>query len=350
MAEDRGGVAMRRREREGRVRTAREEEAPPLVPDSELMKTLSAPFTAYLAPPGFANELQQELGEISAIHGRLVLASGPPRVAHWAQNVWQKPQILTVSSIKDAVRQLRSIQRNWYCYSVHLHRRSALVTEQLPHVSAKTLTFPSALPSAPLGSWTFLDKETVLASPTCSSPFAHGEARFVEDHENPPSRAYLKLWEALTLFGQCPAPAERCLDLGSSPGGWTWVLGQLGCAVISVDKAPLDPRVARLPNVEFLQESAFGLEPTNLPDIDWLFSDIICYPKRLHDLICRWIQNPRMKHVIATIKFQSDTDFEATSRLAQIPGARLIHLHHNKHELTFFWTRPEGASSRTLPA
>jgi 23S rRNA (cytidine2498-2'-O)-methyltransferase len=338
---------MRRRQREGKVRTSREEEAPPLVPDSALMQTLSAPFTAYLAPPGFANELRQELGDAWAIHGRLILASGPPRSAFWAQNIWQDPQVLTVTSIKDAVRQLKRIQRNWCCYPVHLHRRSALVTEQLPHVSAKTLTFPSTPLSAPLGSWTFLDRETVLASPACSSPFANGEARFVEDHVNPPSRAYLKLWEALTLYGQIPGPDERCLDLGSSPGGWTWVLGQLGSTVVSVDKAPLDPRVMALPNVGFRQESAFGLDPTSLPDIDWLFSDIICYPRRLHDLICRWIENPRLKHAIATIKFQSDTDFETTSRLAQIPGARLLHLHHNKHELTLFWTRPEEPSPST---
>ena len=79
----------------------------------------------------------------------------------------------------------------------------------------------------------------------------------------PPNRAYLKLWEALTLAanmpdGRMPRPGELCLDLGSSPGGWSWVLQKLGARVISVDKAPLDPadRIAarhRVPRDERLR-------------------------------------------------------------------------------------------------
>ncbi len=341
---------MRRREKEGRLRPAQLEETPPLELNDELIRTLSSGCTAYLAPPGFARELKHELGEICAIHGRLMIASGPPRTAHWAQNIWLAPQVFNVTSIKDTVRKLSHIQRNWRGYPVHLHRRSALVSEQLPFVSAKPLKFPSSPPVAPLGSWTFLDKETVLASPHCSSPFSNGEVHFIEDRDNPPSRAYLKLWEALTLLGHHPGPQDCCLDLGSSPGGWTWVLGQLGCTVISVDKAPLDPRVTAIPNVDFRQESAFGLDPDSLPDVDWLFSDIICYPKRLHDLICRWIEGTRLKHAIATIKFQADTDFETTSQLARIPGVRLLHLHHNKHELTLIWTRPVEPPAHAPPA
>ena len=331
---------MRRRERHLTEPGTKDDEGAPVEHDEVLLQILAAPFAAYLAPSGFASELRQELGAGVAVHGRLFLAPGPPRAVSWAQNIWQNPVVLGVNSIKDAVRQLRRIQRNWCNYSVHLHRRSALVAEQLPHVSAKPLNFPAALPTAPLGSWTFLNEKTVLAAAACSSPFANGEARFVEDHENPPSRAYLKLWEALTLFGGRPVPGQKCLDLGSSPGGWTWVLGQLGCEVYSVDKAPLEERVAALPGVHFLQQSAFGLEPSSLPDIEWLFSDIICYPARLYDLIDRWIRETRVKHVIATVKFQAETDMETTAKLAQIEGARLLHLHHNKHELTFMWTRP----------
>lgn len=331
---------MRRRDTHSKEHAPPVDDGSPLVLDAGLLSALAKPFTAYLAPAGFDGELRQELGDVLASHGRLLLAAGPPRAALWAQNVWQSPAVLPVSSIKDAVRQLRAIQRNWCGYAVHLHRRSALVADQLPHVSAKPLVFPAPLPMAPLGSWTFLDENTVLASPECSSRFPNGEARFVEDRENPPSRAYLKLWEALTLFGHRPGPGDRCLDLGSSPGGWTWVLGQLCDHVCSVDKAPLVDRVAKLASVEFRQESAFGLEPRDLPDIDWLFSDIICYPARLHDLLMRWIRDSRVKHIIATIKFQAETDFETTGKLARINGSRLLHLHQNKHELTFFWTRP----------
>src|SRR5207244_1848191 len=80
----------------------------------------------------------------------------------------------------------------------------------------------------------------------------------------PPCRAYLKLWEALTLIGWRPGPGERCFDLGSSPGGWSWALQRMDTDVVSVDKAPLAPAVARLPGIEHRLESAFALDPRTL--------------------------------------------------------------------------------------
>ena len=43
------------------------------------------------------------------------------------------------------------------------------------------------------------------------------------------------------------------------------------------------------------------------------------------------------RNLVCTIKFQGATDHEAARRFAAIPGSRLMHLHHNKHELT--WIR-----------
>jgi integrase len=56
--------------------------------------------------------------------------------------------------------------------------------------------------------------------------------RRVKNGTPKPSRAYLKLWELFTLIGEHPRPGELCLDLGSSPGGWTWVLQRLGARVV----------------------------------------------------------------------------------------------------------------------
>ena len=141
------------------------------------------------------------------------------------------------------------------------HRRAALIQERLPHVSAKPIVFPAAAPTAPLGSWTLLAPDRLLAAAHCSSPFPNGEVEFIEDKTGPPNRAYLKLWEALVRLRRWPQPGERCLDLGASPGGWTWVLAKLGANVIAIDKAPLDPRIAAMPGVEWRGESAFALEP-----------------------------------------------------------------------------------------
>src|SRR5581483_3873425 len=215
----------------------------------------------------------------------LVIAAGPPRPAAWVANIWGAPRRIPIASIGDGARQLRALQRNWALYAHGHHRRAQLIAEQLPKVSATPLVFGTTAPRAPLGSWSLLDRDTILASPSCSSPFPNGEVRFVEDRMAPPSRAYLKLWELFTVLGVAPKPGERCLDLGSSPGGWTWVLARLGADVISIDKVPLDLRIATLPGVTWRRESAFALDPAQFSGIDWLFSDVICYPKRLLALV-----------------------------------------------------------------
>jgi 23S rRNA (cytidine2498-2'-O)-methyltransferase len=298
-------------------------------------------WTGYLAPEGFEADLERELADadraIALRTGRLLFASGPPVPCAWAENVWFDPVRLSIQSIADGAQQLRNIQRNWALYSVGLHRRATLISERLPKVSAKPLRFPDPAPVSPLGAWTLIDQDTIVAAARCSSPFPNGVVRFVEDRSGPPNRAYLKLWEALTRFGMHPQPGERCLDLGASPGGWTWVLAGLGADVVSVDKAPLAPAIAALPNVRTINASAFALTPKDVGAVDWLFSDVICYPERLHRLVTGWIAAAACRRIVATIKFQGVTDVAAQRLFAEIPGATVAHLHHNKHELTFFW-------------
>jgi len=161
------------------------------------------------------------------------------------------------------------------------------------------------------------------------------EVAFVEDRSGPPNRAYLKLWEALARLGRWPGPGERCLDLGASPGGWTYVLAKLGANVIAVDKAPLDPKVAAMAGVEWRGESAFALEPPSVGPVDWLFSDIVCYPARLLRLVEKWRASGMAKNFVCTLKFQGETDHDSAEAFAAIAGARVLHLHYNKHELTF---------------
>lgn len=295
-----------------------------------------AALTGYLAPEGFLAELQRELGgAVCKSYGNLVLASGAASPVAWTANVWREPLQIPISSISDAAGKLRAIQRNWALYSFAHHRRAALIADKLPKVSAKPLVFGAPVPKAPLGSWTLIAPDCVLASKSCSSPFPNGEARFVEDR-TAPSRAYLKLWELFTLLDERPQPGDFCVDLGSSPGGWTWVLQKLGARVLSVDKAPLDPRVANLPGIEFRRESAFALDRRAVGPVDWLFSDVVCYPKRLLALVQKWLAADTARRFVCTLKFQGATDFEAMRQFAAIPGSRLLHLHHNKHELTWF--------------
>lgn len=295
---------------------------------------------AYLAAEGYETPLAEELARrgvaIEAWHGRLALSPDPPVAAAWALDAWTAPVEVAIASVKAAADALRGMQRNWAAYPVAHFRRMALIQERLPPVKAAPLVFPSLPPSGHLGGWTLLAPDRLLASPTKSSPFVNGECVFVEDRIGPPSRAYLKLWEACTRIGAWPVAGDVCLDLGASPGGWTWAIAQLGARVIAVDKAPLAPEVAAMPGVEMRQESAFALAPE---PVDWLFSDIVAYPDRLLALVQRWIEAGAPRRIVCTLKFQGGTDHAAAEAFAAIPGGQVMHLSHNKHELTFAWAR-----------
>lgn len=293
--------------------------------------------SAYLAPDGFTDDLVTELGDsVADVYDRLVLSTAPPARPAWAENCWLNPRFIDIASIGDAARQLKALQRNWCNYAFDFHRRSNLVTEKLPHVSGKPLKFGEPLITAPLGSWTMIAENLILASPACSEPVPNGAYKFEENKAEPPNRAYLKLWEALTRAGKMPKPGETCVDFGSAPGGWTWVLHGLGANVISVDKAPLAQNVATLPRVKYLEQSAFGITPQEIGRVDWLFSDIICYPERLLRLVNEWRAAGLARNFVTTIKFQGDTNFAAVKAFLDINGSYAIHLYNNKHEITWF--------------
>jgi 23S rRNA (cytidine2498-2'-O)-methyltransferase len=294
--------------------------------------------TAYLAAEGFERELDDELARsgvaVGLVHGRLRISESRPVHAAWAANTWWEAERIAVSSIGDAAKELRRRQRNWASYAPEHRGRAQLVTDKLPHVAARPLELGEVAPDAPLGSWTLLERDLVLAAASCSSPFPNGEPRFVEDREGPPSRAYLKLWETFARLRRQPSPGERCLDLGAAPGGWTWLLARTGADVLAVDRAPLAPEVDRLANVTFHPGSAFGLAPADVGPVDWWCSDIIAYPDRLLELVTRWLDSGRVHNLVCTVKFQGTTDHDAAARFAALPGAQLFHLSQNKHELT----------------
>ena len=298
-------------------------------------------FSVQVAARHYVRPLLEELGSrVLGARGRLVLARGSAPAA-WAQNVWLQPLWLPVASIGDAARQLTALQRNWRAHvpppgvEPGFRRRLALIGERLPHVGTRPLAFGSPMPTAPLGAFTLWRDDLLLASPRTTSAFADGELLFQENRDDPPGRAYLKLWETFTLLGRRPQPGELCVDLGAAPGGWTWVLASLGCRVFSIDKAPLDPRVQRMPEVNHCIGSGFALDPRITGPVDWLFSDMICYPEKLLDTVLRWLEAGACRNIVCTLKFQSETDHETARRFASIPGGSLRHLSCNKHELTF---------------
>lgn len=254
----------------------------------------------------------------------------------------KNPFLLYFDSIGDAAKALKSIQRNWASYNFQFFRRAALISEKLPYINTKQKKFPVAVPRSPIGLYMLIDEHTILASAETTSFLPAGKIEFIEDHENPPSRAYLKLWEALMhfnlIFGvDFPKCGEKCFDAGASPGGWTWVMSEMGCEVYAVDRAVLTPSLMQNALVTFKTHDAFTIEPSEIGARDWVLSDVICYPSRLYDWVQKWISSGLAKNMICTIKMQGEIDWQIVEKFADIENSTVIHLNYNKHELTWLW-------------
>src|SRR5208283_2120140 len=113
--------------------------------------------------------LKEELQGPIEQYGRLFISPGPPQHVHWVQNIWYDPVRLSFRSISDAAGQLRAIHPLWSFYPHQAIRRGLLISEKLPYFSPKPWPFPASLPTQPLGSWTLLDANTLLASSHCST-------------------------------------------------------------------------------------------------------------------------------------------------------------------------------------
>lgn len=298
-------------------------------------------YTGYLAIHKFEAELEREL-EIRGLpvalkKDRLYLVEGSHPAMIWAQMTAFNLEFIQITSINDGAKKLKALGRNWGLFTVGHHRRAQLIQDELPKYNQKPIPFRHPLPTQTMGFWTLWEPDQLLVSKDTSSPFAIGEMTFQEDKVMPPSRAYLKLWEFFTVYAPEAISGGTSIDVGSCPGGWTWVLRTLEFdKVYSVDKAPIEKRIMDLGRIEFKQESAFGLDPKNFDEIDWFCSDIICYPERLLNLVNRFREAGKVKNFVCTIKYQAETDWENTLKFLEIPNSKIVHLHHNKHEVTWF--------------
>jgi 23S rRNA (cytidine2498-2'-O)-methyltransferase len=139
------------------------------------------------------------------------------------------------------------------------------------------------------------------------------------------------------------------VDLGASPGGWTFAI-LLHCEprkIIAVDRAKLDPRLMNHPQVEFVQGDAFTFRPSQ--QVDWMMSDIIAYPERIVELLESWCSNRLATRMVVTVKFQGDTpSWEAMKQAMHVANAhnyraRAKHFFNNKNEVTLMLQHEDTA-------
>ena len=158
---------------------------------------------------------------------------------------------------------------------------------------------------------------------------------FLEEDKRPPARAYRKLQEALLLTSLEIRRKETVVDLGSSPGSWTWVCLEIGAGVTAVDRAELDSALMENNSLKFVKGDAFTFKPEK--PVDWLVSDIIAGPYRIIKLVEEWVKEKRMKKFCVTLKFKGEERRESIAQLRDVlkdTKYLIRHLENNKNEVT----------------
>ena len=77
------------------------------------------------------------------------------------------------------------------------------------------------------------------------------------------------------------------------------------------------------------------IKPSDYDKVDWLFSDVVCFPEKLFDWISLWFESKKCKNFICTIKFQGTPNYSFARKFLEFEGSQVVHLYNNKHELTF---------------
>jgi len=147
-------------------------------------------------------------------------------------------------------------------------------------------------------------------------------------------------------MGRAIRAGETCVDLGASPGSWTYQPVQRGARVIAVDRSPLREDLMRNPRVTFHQGDAFRFVPET--PVDWLLCDVIAAPERSIGLVLEWVRERRCRHFVVTIKFKGHADYAQLDVLKrEMPrhaaSFQLMHLCANKNEACVFGTVGDGA-------
>ena len=130
------------------------------------------------------------------------------------------------------------------------------------------------------------------------------------------SRAWLKLDEAIALFAIPFQPGQQALELGAAPGGACQRLLEAGLAVVGVDPAVVDERVAANPDFQQWRMRARDVPLKRCSRTDWLLTDMNIDPVSTMAALGRIATAPavQLRGIVATLKLPE------WSRAAEVPG------------------------------
>jgi 23S rRNA (cytidine2498-2'-O)-methyltransferase len=183
----------------------------------------------------------------------------------------------------------------------------ALLLAQRP----KSATAPSLNAEAPVGE-TVLD--CVLVEPhewwvgwhRAESPETRwpGGVPLLGAPPNMISRTYLKIEEALRWSELPIKSGDRCVEIGSAPGGSCAALLARGCIVTGIDAAEMDPAVLAKSRFTHLRARARDVPRAAFRDARWLMSDTNVAPKHTLDTVEAIVnaRDVRLEGLVLTLK------------------------------------------------
>jgi len=159
-------------------------------------------------------------------------------------------------------------------------------------------------------------------------------------------RAERKLAEAIEFWNLSDSiRGARAVDLGASPGGWSWVLAEAGAEVIAVDPGELAVDVEGHPSVDHRRQRTDAVE-IEAGSVDWLVNDMNIDPPDVLialEAAHEWLRDEA--RAVCTLKLASKrsarlmlSDF--VSRLGPsfaLESAR--HFYSNRQEVTLLLRR-----------
>ncbi len=164
-----------------------------------------------------------------------------------------------------------------------------------------------------------------------------------------PSRSTLKLEEALlTLLSEDERArllreGGHAVDLGASPGGWTYQLLQKSYYVTAVDNGPLDQSLLATGMVDHRQEDAYKFSPREA--VDLLVCDMVDRPQNVTKLMARWLKKKQCRWAVFNLKLPMKKRYEEWDICRELFWKeselredafelRAKHLYHDRDEIT----------------
>jgi 23S rRNA (cytidine2498-2'-O)-methyltransferase len=165
-----------------------------------------------------------------------------------------------------------------------------------------------------------------------------------------PSRSTLKLEEAflrMLTYGEKKhvfPPGTWAVDLGASPGGWTYQFLKRSLSVQCVDNGAMQDGLGDNGKLEHLRVDGFSFVPHK--PVLWFACDMVESPSKIVDLVGKWIQHDLAQYFVFNLKLPMKKRFlEVSQQLTLLrekcekygysnATIRAKQLYHDREEIT----------------